>query len=71
MRNTSEVKPVGGGVSERRIHWAKGLRFYLGQDGVTLNILLGGGTKATQDRDIECAAECWTDYKQRRNRGKK
>jgi putative component of toxin-antitoxin plasmid stabilization module len=32
---------------------------------------VGGGTKATQDRDIERAAECWTDYKQRRDRGKK
>jgi putative component of toxin-antitoxin plasmid stabilization module len=32
---------------------------------------VGGGTKATQDRDVGRAAECWTDYKQRRDRGKK
>jgi putative addiction module killer protein len=69
--NTSEVKPVGGGVSERRIHWGKGLRIYFGQDGATLIILLGGGTKASQNGDIERAAKCWTDYKQRRDRGKK
>jgi len=69
--NMSEVKPVGGGVSERRIHWGKGFRVYFAQDGRTIIILLGGGTKATQDRDIERADECWTDYKQRRDRGKK
>ena len=68
--NTSEVKPVGGSIGAAN-SMGKGLRMYFGQDGVTLIILLGGGTKATQDRDIERAAECWTDYKQRRNRGKK
>jgi putative addiction module killer protein len=69
--NMSEVKPVGGGVSERRIHWRKGLRIYFGQDGETIVILLGGGTKATQRRDIDRAAQCWADYKQRRNKEKK
>jgi len=64
--NTSEVKPVGSGVSERRIHWGPGLRVYFGQDGQTLIILLGGGTKATQARDIRQARECWADYKTRR-----
>lgn len=66
--NMSEVKPVGGGVSERRIHWGKGLRVYFAQDGQTIIILLGGGTKATQVRDIERAATCWEDYKQRRGK---
>jgi putative addiction module killer protein len=64
--NMSEVKPVGGGVSERRIHWGKGLRIYFAQDGKTIIVLLGGGTKATQSRDIERAAMYWDDYKQRR-----
>jgi putative addiction module killer protein len=41
--NMSEVKPVGGGVSERRIHWGKGLRIYFAQDGKTIIVLLGGG----------------------------
>ena len=62
----SEVKPMGGGVSERRIHWGKGLRIYFGQDGQTIIILLGGGTKATQSRDTRLAGERWADYKQRR-----
>lgn len=64
--NMSEVKPVGGGISERRIHWGKGLRVYFGQDGRTIVILLGGGTKATQARDIRRAGDNWTDYKQRK-----
>lgn len=64
--NMSEVKPVGGGVSERRIHWGKGLRVYFGQAGQTRLILLGGGTKDTQAKDIRSAGEWWTDYKQRR-----
>jgi putative addiction module killer protein len=64
--NMSEVKPVGGGVSERRIHWGKGLRVYFGQDGQKIIILLGGGTKASQARDIRRAGECWADYKQRK-----
>ncbi len=63
--NMSEVKPVGGGVSERRIHWGKGLRVYFGQDGQARFILLGGGTKDTQARDIKRAGKRWTDYKQR------
>lgn len=64
--NKSEVEPIGGGLSERRIHWGKGLRIYFGQDGPTLIILLGGGTKSTQARDIRLAGERWSDYKQRR-----
>ena len=63
--SSSEVKPVGQGVSERRIHWGPGLRVYFGQDGQTILILLGGGTKATQSKDIKRAIACWTDYKQR------
>ena len=63
--SSSEVKPVGQGISERRIHWGPGLRVYFGQDGQTILILLGGGTKATQSKDIKRAIACWTDYKQR------
>lgn len=64
--NFSEVKPVGAGVAERRIHWGKGLRLYFGQAGGSFILLLGGGTKATQQRDIRRAQECWADYKRRR-----
>ena len=64
--NLSNVKGVGEGVLEYRIHFGPGYRVYFGRDGETLVILLTGGTKKRQQRDIEAAIEMWTDYKQRR-----
>ena len=46
--NLSEVKPVGGGVLERRIDWGPGHRVYFGREGNRLVILLAGGTKQRQ-----------------------
>ena len=66
--NLSSVKPVGGGVLEHRIDWGPGYRVYLGRDGDTLVILLAGGTKKRQQRDIEAAQRRWLDYKRRRQR---
>ena len=51
--NLSNVKPVGGGVLEYRIDFGPGYRVYFGRDGETLVILLTGGTKKRQQRDIE------------------
>jgi putative addiction module killer protein len=64
--NTSNTKTVGEGVLEYRIDWGPGYRIYLGRDGETLVILLTGGTKQRQQRDIARAKEFWTDYKRRR-----
>ena len=66
MGNLSNVKGVGGGVLEYRIDWGPGYRVYLGRDGETLVILLAGGTKRRQQRDIAAAQERWADYKRRR-----
>jgi putative addiction module killer protein len=55
--NLSHVKSVGGGVLEYRIDWGPGYRVYLGRDGATLVILLGGGTKRRQRDDIRAAQE--------------
>jgi putative addiction module killer protein len=66
--NFGESKPVGDGVIERRIAFDPGYRVYFGRDGATLVILLGGGTKQRQDRDIEKAKCRWDDY-QRRKQG--
>lgn len=64
--NFSNVKGVGGGVLEYRIDFGPGYRVYFGKDGTTVVILLGGGTKKRQSRDIEMAADAWTDYKRRK-----
>jgi len=64
--NTSNAKGIGEGVLEYRIDWGPGYRVYFGSDGETLVILLTGGTKQRQQRDIERAKELWADYKRRR-----
>jgi putative addiction module killer protein len=68
--NLSNVKPVGEGVLEYRINWGPGYRVYFGRDGDTLVILLTGGAKQRQQRDIETAKTSWADYKRRRPRAK-
>lgn len=64
--NLSNVKGVGGGVFEFRIDFGPGYRIYLGRDGDRLVILLGGGTKKRQQRDISDAVARWGDYKLRK-----
>jgi putative addiction module killer protein len=64
--NLSNVKGVGEGVLEYRIHFGPGYRVYFGRDGETLVILLTGGTKQRQQRDIREAIELWADYRRRR-----
>lgn len=55
LGNPGDVKPVGEGVSELRIDYGPGYRLYFVQRGAQLIILLCGGDKATQARDIETA----------------
>jgi putative addiction module killer protein len=62
--NFSNVKSVGEGVLEYRIDFGPGYRVYFGRDGEALVILLAGGTKKRQQRDIEAAHGYWRDYKQ-------
>jgi len=66
--NVSSLKPVGQGVAEYRIDFGPGYRIYLGQDGDTVVILLGGGTKKGQSADIRQAQQRWQDYKSRKKR---
>lgn len=61
--NFSQVKGVGKGVYECRIDFGPGYRVYFGKDGEKLVILLGGGTKKRQQRDIHQAQSLWHAYK--------
>lgn len=68
--NFSNAKSVGAGVHEYRIDFGPGYRIYFGRDGDRVVILLGGGTKKRQQKDISEAQKLWSDYKRRRDREK-
>ncbi|MBW4470952.1 MAG: type II toxin-antitoxin system RelE/ParE family toxin [Stenomitos rutilans HA7619-LM2] len=62
--NNSE--PLGEGVSEFKVDSGPGYRIYYGQKGLTV-VLLHGGVKKTQERDIRKAKAYWADYEEREN----
>ena len=66
MNNLSNAKGIGGGILEYRIDFGPGYRVYFGKDGEALVILLGGGTKKHQQRDIDAAKIYWKNYKDRK-----
>ncbi|QDU90126.1 hypothetical protein Pla175_35270 [Pirellulimonas nuda] len=68
--NLGDGKPVGSGVSETRIDFGPGYRVYFGRDGQRLVVLLGGGTKQRQRKDIADALARWNDYKESRRRSR-
>jgi putative addiction module killer protein len=59
--NFGDCEPVGEGVVELRIHAGPGYRIYFGQDG-DLVVLLWGGIKKTQKKDLEKAKKYWSQY---------
>ena len=65
LGNLGDCEPVGEGVHELRIAYGPGYRIYFGNDGKQLVILLCGGTKRQQGKDIKKAKEYWEDYKAR------
>jgi putative addiction module killer protein len=65
MGNTSSIKWFDG-MGEYVIDWGPGYRIYLARDGDTLIVLLGGGIKRGQQRDIDRAKELLTEYKRRK-----
>ena len=57
LGNPGDVRPVGGGVSELRIDYGPGYRVYFSRRGEAVIVLLAGGDKGSQDRDIRRALE--------------
>lgn len=57
LGNFGDCKPVGHGVSEMRVHVGAGYRVYYTRRGNTVYVLLTGGDKATQKRDVKYAIE--------------
>lgn len=67
LGNFGDSRPVGEGVVELRVHCGPGYRVYLGRDGDEIVILLVGGDKSTQERDISSAKAYWKDYRETKN----
>ena len=65
LGNFGDVEPVGEAVSELRIDWGPGYRVYFARAGKTILLLLCGGDKRTQRRDIENAKTYFQDYQRR------
>jgi putative addiction module killer protein len=63
--NFGDSKPVGEGVNELRIYTGPGYRVYYGMHGALLVILLCGGDKARQSKDIVRAKKFWAEWKRR------
>ncbi|MCL2382298.1 MAG: type II toxin-antitoxin system RelE/ParE family toxin [Treponema sp.] len=59
--NFGDVKPVGEGISEMRIHFGAGYRVYYKDTGKEIIILLCGGDKSTQEADIVRAKKIWRE----------
>jgi putative addiction module killer protein len=59
------------GIGECRIDWGPGLRVYLAKDGLNLILLLGGGDKRRQQKDIDLAVTRLEQHKQQKRKAKK
>ena len=64
LGNFGDCRTVSGGVFELRVHFGAGYRVYFGEVDNTIVLLLCGGDKSSQTRDIERAKNYWREYKE-------
>ncbi len=67
LGNFGDCKSIGDGVFELRIHFGPGFRVYFGLIGQEIVVLLCGGDKSSQSKDIATATEYWKEYKNHGN----
>ena len=70
LGNLGDHKSVGSGVWEARVMFGPGYRLYFGKDGASIIVLLVGGDKGSQARDISRAQGFWADYLEAKRHGK-
>ncbi|MFI5361533.1 MAG: type II toxin-antitoxin system RelE/ParE family toxin [Elusimicrobiota bacterium] len=63
--NLGDWRPVGDGVVELRIDYGPGYRIYIGRQSLQTVVLLGGGNKSTQEKDIRAARARWARFRRR------
>ena len=63
LGNFGDTESVGEGVYELRLHFGSGYRVYFGRVGSTVIVLIGGGDKSRQKKDIAQAKAIWRQYK--------
>lgn len=62
--HAGDAEPVGKGISELRIHYGPGYRVYFLRRGNTIIVLLCGGSKGTQEKDIKTALDLANEWKE-------
>lgn len=67
--NFGDVEPIGDGISEMRIHVGPGYRVYFARRGDLVYVLLLGGNKKTQQKDIARAKVIWADIQRSNGNG--
>jgi putative addiction module killer protein len=67
LGNLGDYRSVGSGVFELKIDYGPGYRVYFAQVDSLIILLLCGGDKSTQDRDIRQSQQFWSDFKHREN----
>ncbi len=68
LGNAGDVKPVGAGVYELKFHFGPGYRIYFGYNGSVFVLLLCGGDKSSQNKDIHKAKDYWQDFLRRKDK---